>query len=275
MKVSVVITCWNGQNLLEKNLSKVLMAKEHANNKIEEILVVDDASTDGSVAFLSKDYPQIRVVEHKINLGYAAVCNTGIKEAKSDFVAVLNLDVAPAENFLEYALPNFKDEKVFAVTFNEGKFGPGKLIWKRGFLEIKKTEISQKTTVTAWPNGGSSIFRKKYWQELGGMDELFLPFYFEDIDLGIRASKKGYLCLWEPLAKIEHQHEATINPKSLGVSSRTINLLKERNHLLLTWKNLGNFSLFFNHFFNLFRRCFFSPGYLRVVFSALKKVVFK
>ena len=74
MKVSVVITCWNGKDLLEKNLPKVLKAKEYKNNKIEEILIVDDASTDDSVAFLSENYSQIRVVKHKVNLGYAAVC---------------------------------------------------------------------------------------------------------------------------------------------------------------------------------------------------------
>ena len=146
------------------------------------------------------------------------------------------------------------------------------MVWEKGFLEIKKTDIPRKTTVTAWPNGGSSVFRKKIWQELEGMDLLFLPFYFEDIDLGIRAFKKGYLCLWEPKAKVEHRHEATINPEILGMSDRTINLLKERNHLLLTWKNLDEPKKFFSHFFYLFRRCLFSPGYFKVLYLALKKV---
>lgn len=273
MSVSIVITCWNGKKLLEKNLPAVVKASENTKNKISEIIVVDDGSTDDSVAFLHKNYSQIKMVKHKINLGYAAVCNTGVKEAKSEFVTILNLDVAPSENFLEFSLPNFEDEKVFAVSFNEGKFGPGKLIWKNGFLEIVKTEIPKKTSLTDWPNGGSSVFRKKIWRELGGMDELFLPFYFEDMDLGIRARKAGFQCFWEPKAIVEHQHEATINEKSF--SKNYLNLIKQRNHLLLTWKNIDNFGRLLSHLFYLTKRCLFHLGYTKVVFLALKRRLFK
>jgi len=273
MDVSVVVTCWNGRKLLEKNLPKVLEAFKNPKNHISEVIVVDDYSTDNSVEFLKNNYPQIKLIRQEKNYGYSVTCNTGVEKAKSGLVVILNLDVVPAINFLENVLPHFKDEKVFAVSFNEGKFGPGKLVWKSGFLEIEGNDkIPHKTYSTDWPNGGSSIFRKAYWEKLGGMDLLFLPFYFEDIDLGIRARKAGYKCLWEPKAKVEHEHEATINSDSF--KQKYIDSIKERNHLLLTWKNIDNPLRFFSHLFNLKLRCLLHPGYFRILLLALRRRFF-
>ncbi len=256
---------------MEKNLPKVLEASGNPKNQILEVIVVDDCSTDDSVEYISSF--KIRLVKHEQNFGYSATCNTGVREARGDLVAILNLDVAPSINFLESALPLFDDERVFSVSFNEGKFGPGRLVWKKGFLEIEGGGDVPKTFVpTDWPSGGSSIFRKAYWEKLGGMDPLFLPFYFEDIDLGIRARKAGYKCLWEPRAIIEHEHEATINSDSF--KQRYIDGVKQRNQLLLTWKNINSPLLFFSHLFHLKLRCFLHPGFFRILLLAFKRRFF-
>lgn len=269
MGVSVVITCWNGRKLLENNLPQVIKAFQNPSNKIKEILVVDDGSIDDSVSYLKKNYPDVRIVEHEKNKGYSATCNTGVREAKGKLVGILNLDVVPEQDFLVKAIPHFTDEKVFAVSFNEGKYGPGKIEWKSGFLEIAPTQVTNQTSETDWPSGGSSIFRKRIWEELGGMDEIFLPFYFEDIDLGIRARKAGYKCLWEPKAKVEHQHEATICSNNFDI--KYINSIKQRNQLLLTWKNIDSGKKFFCHILNLGKRCVLHPGYLAIVYLASKR----
>ncbi len=269
--MSVVVTCWNGRKLLEKNLPKVLAASKNPKNQISEVIVVDDCSTDDSVEYISSF--KIRLVKHERNLGYSATCNTGVREAKGDLVAILNLDVAPSMNFLESALPLFDDEGVFSVSFNEGKFGPGKLIWKKGFLEIEGGgDIPKKTAMTDWPNGGSSVFRKSHWEKLGGMDRIFMPFYFEDIDLGIRAGKAGFKCLWEPRAEIEHEHEATIN--SYNFRQEYIDRIKQRNQLLLTWRNINDPKLFLSHLFHLKLRCLLHPGYFKILLLALKRRFF-
>lgn len=266
-----MITCWNGRKLLEKNLPSVIKAAENPANKIVEIIVVDDGSSDDSAEYVGKF--KVRLVEHEKNLGYSAVCNTGVKEASGELVAILNSDVAPNDDFLVAALPHFADKEVFAVSFNEGKFGPGKLVWKKGFLEIKGGgDIPKKTAPTDWPSGGSSIFRKAYWEKLGGMDKIFLPFYFEDIDLGIRARKEGLKCLWEPRAEVEHEHESTIN--SYSFKQKYIDGIKQRNQLLLTWKNIDNPGLFWSHLFFLKLRCFLHPGYFRILLLALKRRFF-
>jgi GT2 family glycosyltransferase len=268
MEVSLVITCWNGRKLLQKNLPKVIEAFKNPKNKIKEVLVVDDGSTDDSVSFLRRSYPKVKVIEHKKNLGgYSVTCNTGVREAKSELVTILNLDVAPSKNFLVPALLHFSDPSVFAVSFNENKFGPGKLVWKSGWLNVEPTKFPSRTTLTGWPNGGSSIFRKSLWQKLGGMDELFLPFYFEDLDLGVRAYKAGYQCLFEPRAVVVHEHQGTINPQTF--SQDYLDTIKQRNHLLLTWKNIDDLKLFFSHLFHLTRRFLLHPGYLKIVFAAI------
>lgn len=292
MDVSVIITCWNGKDLLSKNLPLVVEAARNKENRISEIIIVDDGSTDDSVEYLkkliagseqltaknnklitgSRSPVTINLVENGKNYGYAFSCNRGVKEAKAELVAILNLDVIPEKDFLVSCLPHFKDNKVFSVSFNEGNFGPGKLAWENGFLEIQPTQIPKTTTETDWPSGGSSIFRKIFWNKLGGMDELFLPFYYEDIDLGIRAGKEGYKCLWEPQAKVEHKHEGTINSDSF--KQKYIDLIKQRNQLLLIWKNINRPELFFSHSFHLFLRCFFHPGYIQVLLLAFRRKFF-
>jgi GT2 family glycosyltransferase len=267
MDVSVVITCWNGKKILEKNLPAVIKAAKNPRNRIKEILVVDDASLDDSVKFLEENFSEVKVIRQPKNFGYAVTCNTGVKMAQNELVAILNLDVIPSVNFLEDVFPLFENEKVFAVSFNEGQYGPGRLVWEEGFLQIKKEEPSSKTIRSSWPSGGSAVFRKEIWQKLGGMDTVYLPFYFEDIDLGLRAAKAGFECLWEPKAKVSHEHEATINPKNFKQSY--VDLIKQRNHLLLTWKNIDCLGLLGQHLYFLFKRCLKGPGYLRVVAAAV------
>jgi len=271
MNASVVVTSWNSRLLLERNLPRIIKAADNPVNKIKEILVVDDYSSDDSVDFVRQKFPQVKVVSQPKNFGYARTCNTGVNLAKNELVVILNADVIPAEDFLAAVLPIFANRQIFAVSFNEGQFGPGKLVWREGFWEIQATAVAKETSETDWASGGSSIFRKKYWQKLGGMNELFLPFYFEDVDLGLRAKKAGFICLWEPQAKVEHKHEATINQENFRKfkNCQNIALIKERNHLLLTWQNISGFSLWQAHLKGLSRRLFQHPTYIRVIFAAL------
>jgi len=267
MDVSVVITCWNGRKLLEKNLPQLIKAFKNKNNKISEIIVVDDFSSDNSVAFLKENYPQINIIEQPKNYGYSVTCNTGVSNASSELVAILNLDVVPSINFLEKSLPIFNNNRVFAVSFNEGNYGPGKLQWKDGYLQIVPCLKSKLTSLTAWCNGGSSVFRKSIWQEIGGMDKIYLPFYFEDIDLCLRAYKFGYECYWEPKSIVSHEHEATINKKTFKIDF--LNLVKQRNHLLLTWRNIDNWTMLSSNITLLIKRSIKTPGYVKIIISAI------
>src|SRR3990167_6085201 len=107
MKISVIIPNFNGRKLLEKNLPQVLKELIDA-----EVIIVDDASTDGSADFLSKNYPQIKVISRKQNMGFASSVNLGVKSAQGELLLLLNSDVYPRKNLLGPLLPYFNDPSV-------------------------------------------------------------------------------------------------------------------------------------------------------------------
>lgn len=266
--VSVIITNYNGQEIVEKSLPFFIEALNNKKNKIVEIILIDDASTDESISFVKKNFPQVKTIQHKINRGYSSTVNTGVRTAKGSLVAILNNDVYPSVNFLEKSIEHFEDEKLFGVSFHEKGYGPAKGYFKNGFVEHGPGEESKSAQDTFWVSGGSGLWSRKHWISLGGFDEKLLnPFYWEDIDICYRAQKRGLRLLWEPNSLVEHNHESTIGKLSKNYVSR----IKERNYLIFTWKNITSKRLFARHLTGLLKRIFFHPGYLLIVYVALTK----
>ena len=269
MKVSIVIPNYNGRQLLEAYLPVVMKAKEHKENKIEEIVVVDDASTDESVSYIKRNFPDIRLVKHTQNRGFSASVNTGVRSAKNPLVVLLNSDVKPNVNFLASSLEHFSDDSVFAVSFHEKGYGYAKGRFENGFIVHEPGKEVGTTSITFWASGGSAIFRRSLWVKLGGMDEKLLsPFYWEDVDLSYRAAKRGYKILWEPKSKVVHNHESTISKVSKKRRSR----IQQRNQLLFIWKNLSSSRMFKKHLSGLTRYILRHPGYLIILLSTFPKI---
>lgn len=250
--ITIVLPNYNGRELLEKNLPKVLKATKKWGGQFE-IIIVDDGSKDNSVAFLRKNYPQVRLIIHKKNQRFGVACNNGIKAAKGEIVILLNTDVVPQGNFLEPLLDNFKDDKVFAVGCKEkSKNERGEVIFsgralgffKKGFLVHRRAKDQRKKN-SLWSASGSAAYRKKIWQILGGFDPLFKPAYGEDLDLSYRALKSGFKVLFEPNAQVFHQHETT-NKEALG--ERVIKIAAFKNQILFVWKNITDYDLLLSHF---------------------------
>jgi len=268
--VSVVIPNWNGRKLLEKNLPQVLEAKKYSKNMISEVIVVDDASEDNSIDYLEKLRGDIRIIKHKKNRGFSSSVNMGVNQAYGEYVCLLNTDVSPSVDFLEHAIRHFENESVFAVSLHERGYGPAAGRFEDGFVVFDGLEEKNDFCISFWANGGSALYSRKIWLELKGMDEkVFSPFYWEDIDLSYRAWKRGYSILWEPRARVLHEHESVINEKHFN--KRFMNLIKERNQLLFVWKNITSENFFSKHKKNLIKRSLKHPGYLRVIRLALKK----
>src|SRR3989337_2784089 len=99
--VSLVIPNYNSLKLLEGNLEYVIEAAYYPGNSIKEVIVVDDGSYDSSVSFIRKRFPEVKLIRHKVNRGFSAAVNTGVRSAKGDLIALLATDVIPKRNFLE------------------------------------------------------------------------------------------------------------------------------------------------------------------------------
>lgn len=259
MSISVVIPNYNGEKLLAKNLPKVIEAVGES-----EIIIVDDASTDGSIEkikYLSQRLiglrpkkSNIKLVRNRKNLGFSSTVNKGVKEASGNLVVLLNTDVIPEKDFLEPAIRHFENPEVFAVGFLQKCPDDGRIIergrgigkFHAGFLVHARGEVDRRDTL--WVSGGAGVFRKSIWEELGGLEELYNPFYWEDIDISYRALKAGYKLIFEPESQVIHLQEETIKGQ---YSKDQVKTIAYSNQLLFVWLNITDWVLLIQHIFYL------------------------
>jgi len=252
---SVVIPNWNGRDLLEKYLPSVLEAMQ--GNADNEVIVVDNGSTDGSAAFLKERFPQVKVVALERNLGFGGGSNTGFRAAKNDIVVLLNSDMRVAPDFLLPLLDGFTDEKVFAVScqifFSDPQrkreeTGLTQGWWARGALRVRHHDDGRVASLFPcfYGGGGSCAFDRRKFLELGGFDELLRPFYLEDTDVGYMAWKRGWKVMYQPQSKVWHEHRGTIGKT---FSRGYIDGVIRKNFLLFCWKNVHEPCRLAGHFF--------------------------
>lgn len=259
MKIDIIIPNFNSSKLVSSNLRSVIIALKNYKGRI---IVVDDGSTEEERKVLKtvieeykKDSPvPIDLIQHESNKGFSSAVNTGVRASSADYVVLLNSDVSPSEEFLASPLEHHrKNEKLFGVgcmdesiegdsTVLRGR-GVGK--WSRGMLVHSKGEIDRQDTL--WISGGSSVFRREMYMQLRGMDEIFNPFYWEDIDLSYRAQKNGYEVLFDNASKVIHMHDEGSIKKHF--KKEHINAVVYRNQFIFHWKNISDTDLLFFHLF--------------------------
>jgi len=268
MKVSIIITNWNGRDLLQKNLPQVFKTSALAS----EIIVADDASTDDSLAFLTqfqKKHPKLKIIRHQKNQGFGKNSNHAVKSCHGDLVVLLNSDIFPHPNYIKNTLKHFDNPQVFGVGFAElGNENWGQIFWQNGYLQYSPGQNTKKTHITAWLSGGGSIVRKKDFLKMGGFDSVYQPFYCEDLDLGLRAWKSGYRLLWEPKAVVEHHHEATMSK----FSKRFLEYVKERNRLITIWRNISDPNLLRANRWGQIGRVLSGPNYIKIIRAARRQI---
>jgi O-antigen biosynthesis protein len=251
---SIVIPNWNGRDLLEKYIPSILEATKH--NPANEIIVVDNASEDGSSVFLKQHFPTVRVLEMDRNYGFGGGSNRGFAAAKNDIVVLLNSDMRVAPDFLAPLLEGFHDENVFAVSCQIFFSDPAKLReetgltqawWENGGLRVRHRidEHVKSAFPCFYGGGGSCAFDRRKFAELGGFDELLHPFYLEDTDLGYMAWKRGWKVYYEPRSVVWHEHRGTIGKK---FTQEYIQSILKKNFLLFCWKNIHEWPRLASHF---------------------------
>lgn len=246
-KISVIIPNFNGKNLLKKNLPSVIK-----NCPDCQIIVVDDASTDGSVEFLKENFRKIKTIDHQKNKGFVGAVNSGVKAASGQYVLLLNSDVSPREGFLlPLKAAIFNKPNVFAVGIKDVSHEDGNTIakgrggacFKRGFVNHYPLPIEKAETL--WVSGGSGLFDRSAFLKLGALDNIYSPFYWEDIDLSYRARKAGYICLFEPDSVVDHFHEeGAIKRHHKDFFIKTISY---KNQFIFVWNNISDYFLLSQH----------------------------
>lgn len=252
--VTVVIPTWNGKEHLTQNLPSVIEAS--ASNPNHEILVVDNASDDGTVEFLAREFPSVRVLETGRNLGFGGGSNAGVSAAKNDIVVLLNNDMRVEPGFLEPLIAGFRDPRIFSVSAQIFFSDPNKRReetgltmgrWVNGNIHLTHVADDKVTALfpTFYGGGGSTAYDKRKFLELGGFDELFTPFYVEDVDLGYMAWKRGWINMYAPDSIVYHKHRGTIGQR---FTDAYIASVVQKNRLLFAWKNIHEKDRLLGHF---------------------------
>ena len=252
--VSVVIPTWNGRTHLERNLPSVLDALNK--NESDEIIVVDNASTDGTREMLQSKFPKVRVLNLANNLGFGGGSNVGFHAARHDIVVLLNNDMRVQRDFLVPLLKGFQDPRVFAVSaqilFSDStkcreETGLTQGCWHNGRLSVGHVidHRVQDLFPIFYAGGGSSAYDRQKFLALGGFDPLWEPFYLEDTDISYNAWKRGWIVLYQPNSIVHHDHRGTIGKK---FSQSFIQQVLDKNYLLFAWKNIHAWRLLGEHF---------------------------
>ena len=252
-KVTFQILNWDGRHLLEEFLPGVLEAAgDH------DVLVVDNGSTDGSVDFVRKRFPKVRVIQLDRNYGFSAGNNRGMEHARTDIVILLNNDMAVDRDFLKPLLVPFSDKSVFAVASQISMADPAKSRFEtgktRGRFEsglfylwhdaIDPQEEQNAAVNVFWAGGGACAVDRRRFQLLGGFDSLYHPFYVEDTDLSYQAWKRGWKSVLAPESRVIHKHRGTSGPR---FGDLFVNNTTRRNHYLFVWKNVTDLGMLKQH----------------------------
>jgi len=216
-QASVIIPNWNGADLLPTCLESLRAQTEpHF-----ETIVVDNASTDGSVQLLARAYPEVRVVALTHNLGFTGGVNAGIRVAAAPIVVLLNSDVEASPGWLEAVLTAFASDPSVGMVASKimlfdrrrvfhsagDLFGLDGIPRNRGVWEEDRGQYDRRDYVFG-PCGGAAAYRRSVFLDAGLFDErLFM--YLEDVDMAWRAQLLGYRCLYEPAAVVYHRLSAT------------------------------------------------------------------
>lgn len=260
MNISIIIPNYNGEKVLSKNLPHVLAALKQYKKGNVEIIIPNDPSTDKSKEVIAGFITSLegsgitgKTIDNnsKEESGFSKNVKRGVSLATGDILILMNNDVRPHINFLEPLLSHFADEKVFGVGCMDESIEDGKTVlrgrgvgyWQKGFVFHKAGELDD--TNTFWVSGGSSAFRKRLWDKFSGLDTLYNPFYWEDIDLSYRALKSGYKLVFEKKSVVVHEHEeGAIKTK---FKPKFVRKIVYRNQFFFVWKNITDRNLLLSH----------------------------
>lgn len=218
MPPGVYIPNFNGGELLARALESL-----RAQTRETEVVVVDNASSDGSDQMVADHFPEVKLLRLGENLGFGAALNRAIRETEADPLILFNNDAAAEPRFIEALLDEFGEgpDSVAGVLVQEcdpqlidsaGVVADATLM---GFDYLHDEPLAEagKATGPLGPTGGAGLYRRQAFQAVGGFDErMFL--YYEDLDLALRLAKHGGRCRLAGEARALHAYSASLGAGS-------------------------------------------------------------
>ena len=248
--VSIIIPHWNGIETLSECIDSLLKSTFRS----YEVIVVDNASSDGSQAWIKESYPNIKLLENDRNYGYAGGCNRGADKASGEFLVFLNNDTIQKSDWLHYLVELMQKDNTIAAAqpkilnyYQKNMFdyagGSGGYMdmfcfpYARGRLFLEQEEDQGQYNDAKkcfWASGTAIMVRKELFVEAGKFDEIFFA-HMEEIDLCWRLQAMGHHVWVEPQSIVYHK-----NAVSLPMHTHRKYYLNHRNSLLML---LSNFSV--------------------------------
>ena len=258
IKLSLIIVSWKVKELLKNCLISVF---RNPGQYPLEVIVVDNNSQDGSVEMIEKEFPQVRLIENRENIGFGRACNQGIRIAKARYIFILNPDTLIKPNTLQNIIDFMESNPEVSIGgcyiyYPDGnpqnsfyKFPtmcnyfsrmvslfrilPRNKLTQKFFWEYLDNNVTGPVDVVS---GGAMVLRKEKVEEIGLFDETYFM-YAEEIDLCYRARQKGWEISTIPNTKIIHYHQQS----SL------------QNIRVTTFHNLRSDFLFFRKFYPAYK----------------------
>lgn len=232
MKVSIIIVNYNGKYLLEKVIASI------HNSKFRDyaLIVLDNASTDGSQEFIKKNYKNVNLVVNKKNLGYSGI-NSALKYCKGEYILFLNNDIELDKNCIRNLVKTISSDENIAmaaprlVNFYNKKLRSDGTWVSRAFYN-GHIKGDGEDSIKEIPYLGVGLIKRDFVKKFG---YLFDPDYFiysEDLDLGLRIRLNGKKILFDPKALMYHMHAVTTQKTGKAFTT----FLMERNLLTTFFK---------------------------------------
>ena len=221
--ISIVIVNWNTKHFLKGCLDSIPAS---CGELSYEVVVVDNASTDGSVEFLQTKYPGVELIKNTTNKGYAKACNQGADKVSGKYIFILNPDTVLSDNCIS-KLYDFSEKESWVGIVGPQLLGRNGKVQNsvRRFPTLGRMLIKDTIIGFLWPwgrkerlvwklpldkpssieqvSGAAFLIKREIWNGMGGMDNEFFMFY-EEVDLCRRVKETGYNIFYFPEAKISH-----------------------------------------------------------------------
>jgi N-acetylglucosaminyl-diphospho-decaprenol L-rhamnosyltransferase len=198
--IDVVVPVYNGWEFTKTCLSDL-----QEQTVAHTVIVCDNGSSDGTPERVREEFGDVRLVELGANLGFSAACNRGVNAGNGEIVVILNNDVECPPRFLDYlTAPLSRDERLASVAAllvlpGEARiesFGLAVDPTLAGYPRLRdlppqEAQAARTRPVLVGPSGAAGAYRRKVWEEVGGLDEGAFS-YGEDVDLALRLRAAGW-----------------------------------------------------------------------------------